>query len=53
MDDMNPSLPRRRVTIKPCNSMHSLHNVYNYMIKRNIFKVRRFFSRLFNKNSLY
>ena len=53
MDGMNPDLPRKQVTIKPCKSMHSMHNVYNYMVKRNIFKVRRFFHRLFNKNSLY
>lgn len=53
MDGMDSSLPRRKVTIKPCKSMHSLHNVYNYMVRRNIFKVRRFFHRLFNKNSLY
>ena len=53
MDGMNPDLPRKEVTIKPCKSMHSLHNVYNYMIKRNVFKVQRFFHRLFNKNSLY
>lgn len=53
MDDMDPSLPRRKVTIKPCKSMHSLHNVYNYLIKRNVFKVKSFFHRMFNKNSLY
>ena len=53
MDGMNPDLPRRQVTIKPCNSMHSLHNAYNYIVKRNLFKIRRFFHRLFNKNSLY
>ena len=53
MDEMDPSLPRRKVTIKPCKSMHSLHNVYNYLIKRNVFKVKSFFHRMFNKNSLY
>lgn len=53
MDDMNPDLPRRQVVIKPCKSMHSLHNMYNYIVKRNVFKIRRFFNRLFNKNSLY
>lgn len=53
MDGMNPDLPRRQVTIKPCKSMHSLHNAYNYIVKRNLFKIRRFFHRLFNKKSLY
>lgn len=53
MDEMDPSLPRRKATIKPCKSMHSLHNVYNYLIKRNVFKVKSFFHRMFNKNSLY
>ncbi|MDO5461058.1 MAG: hypothetical protein Q4F44_05395, partial [Bacteroidales bacterium] len=53
MDEMDPNLPRKSVTIKPCKSMHSMHNVYNYMVRRNVFKVRRFFHRLFNKNSLY
>lgn len=53
MDDMDPSLPRCKVTIKPCKSMHDLHNVYNYLIKRNVFKVKSFFHRLFDKNSLY
>jgi UDP-N-acetylmuramoylalanine--D-glutamate ligase len=53
MDEMNPELPRRAVTIKPCKSMHDMHNVYNYVVKRNIFKVRRFFHRLFNRDSLY
>lgn len=53
MDEMNPELPRRAVTIKPCKSMHDMHNVYNYVVKRNIFKVRRFFHRLFNGDSLY
>ena len=53
MDDMNPDLPRRDVTIKPCNSMHSMHNAYNYVVRNSLFKVRRFFHKLFNKNSLY
>lgn len=53
MDDMDPSLLRCKVTIKPCKSMHNLHNVYNYLIKRNVFKVKSFFHRLFDKNSLY
>ena len=53
MDDMDPSLPRCKVTIKPCKSMHNLHNVYNYLIKRNVFKVKSFFHRLIDKNSLY
>lgn len=53
MDGMNPDLPRKKVKIKPCKSMHDMHNVYNYIVKRNIFKVRRFLHRLFHKDSLY
>lgn len=53
MDGMNPDLPRQKVTIKHANSMHDLHNVYNYVVKRNLFKVRRWFHRLFHKNSMY
>ena len=53
MDEMNPDLPRQSVTIKPCNSMHSVHNAYNYIIKNSLFKVRCFFHRLFSKNPLY
>lgn len=53
MDGMVPTLPRRNVTIKPCKSMHDMHNVYNYVVRNNLFKARRFFSRLFSKNSMY
>jgi hypothetical protein len=53
MDDMDPTLPRRKVTIKPCKSMHDMHNVYNYLIGRTVFKMRRFFYRLFHKGSMY
>ena len=53
MDGMDPSLPRKRVTIKHANSMHDMHNVYNYLVKRNLFKVKRFFYRLFHKDSMY
>ena len=53
MDGMDPTLPRREVTIKHANSMHDLHNVYNYVVKRNLFKIGRFFHRLFHKNSMY
>ena len=53
MDGMDPTLPRREVTIKHANSMHDLHNVYNYVVKRNLFKIGRFFYRLFHKNSMY
>lgn len=53
LDGMNPELPRRKVTIKHANSMHDMHNVYNYLVKRNVFKIRRFFHRLFHKDSMY
>ena len=52
LDKMNPELPRKSITVKPAKSMHSWHNIYNYLIKRNIFKLKRGIARLFNKETL-
>lgn len=52
LDKMNPNLPRKSITVKPAKSMHSWHNVYNYLIKRNIFKLKRGFAKLLKKDTL-
>lgn len=52
LDKMNPELPRKNITVKPAKSMHSLHNIYNYIIKRNIFKLKRSIAKLFKKETL-
>ena len=52
MDNMDASLPRKSITVKPAKSMHSWHNVYNYTVKRNIFKIKRALAKLFKKNNL-
>lgn len=41
LDKLNPSLPKKSITVKPAKSMHSWHNIYNYIIKRNIFKIKQ------------
>ena len=52
LDRMDPTLPRRSITVKPAKSMHSLHNIYNYIIKRNIFKLKRSIAKMFRKDTL-
>jgi hypothetical protein len=49
LDKMDASLPRKSITIKPANSMHSWHNVCNYIIKRNVFKMKRSLATMFKK----
>lgn len=52
LDRLDPDKPRKRVVIKPAKSMHSWHNIKNYMIKRNVFKIKRALSRLFKKDAI-
>jgi tyrosyl-tRNA synthetase len=52
LDKMNPGLPRKNITVKPAKSMHSWHNIYNYLIKRNIFKLKRGVAKLLKKDTL-
>lgn len=52
LDKLDPTLPKKQITVKPANSMHSLHNVYNYLIKRNLFKFQRAVAKLFKKDTL-
>ena len=51
LDTLDPSKPKKSITVKPANSLHSIHNIYNYLIKRNIFKLQRTLARLFNKKA--
>lgn len=51
LDTLDPNRPRKRVVVKSAKSMHSWHNINNYMIKRNVFKVQRIVSKLFKKDS--
>lgn len=53
LDRLNPQLPKEKVVLKPAKSMHDFRNIYNYIIKRNIFKMERAIVRLFKKDSLY
>ncbi len=52
LDRLNPDAPKKKVTIKPANSMHSLHNVYIYLVKRNLFKLKKGLLRLFKGKSV-
>lgn len=40
LDTLNPEAPRERVEIKPCRSMSSWHNVWNYTVGRSYWKWR-------------
>jgi hypothetical protein len=37
-DQLNPDAPKEAVTLRPCHSMDSPHNAWNYMVKRNYYK---------------
>lgn len=53
-DRMNPSLPKKKVTIKPCRSTDSLHNVYNYMFRFSLFQFTQKIKELIKgKSNLY
>jgi hypothetical protein len=52
LDRLDPNAPKKSVTIKPANSMHSIHNVYIYVVKRNLFKFKRSILRLFKGKSV-
>ena len=52
LDNLNPDLPKKNISIKPANSMHDWHNVYHYLIERNIFKIKMFLKALINGKSI-
>lgn len=51
-DQLNPNLPKQSVTLSPCHSMDDMHNFYNYMIHRNLFKWQQKIKKIFKGKSL-
>ena len=49
LDTLDPSLPRKKITVEPAHSMHSMRNAYNYIIDRNICKLRYSLYRKMNR----
>ena len=52
LDRLNSDAPKKNVTIKPANSMHNLHNIYIYLVKRNLFKLKKAILRMFKGKSV-
>lgn len=53
-DQMDASLPKKEVSIKPCRSIDDWNNVYNYTITKSAFKLKRKLTELIRgKSSLY
>lgn len=51
-DRMNPDARKQRVEIRPCRSMQSWDNLYNYFIRRNIFKWQQGMKNVFGRKSV-
>ncbi len=51
-DRMDPTLPKEEVTLKPCRSTDDWYNVYNYTIKRSLFKLKYKIKELFRGSSV-
>ena len=49
LDTLDPSLPRKKITVEPAHSMHSMRNAYNYIIDKNICKLRYSLYRKMNR----
>ena len=52
LDRLDASAPKSKVVIRPAKSMHDLHNIYLYLVERNIFKIKKFFRSLFKGKSI-
>ena len=39
-DRLDPNAPRQEVTLQPCRSSNDWHNLYNYTIGHNLFKLK-------------
>ena len=39
-DRLDPNAPRQEVTLRPCRSSNDWHNLYNYTIGHNLFKLK-------------
>ncbi len=44
-DQLNPDAEKKEVTLKPCRSISNIHNLYNYTVKHNLFKLKMKLSR--------
>lgn len=54
LDTMDPSLPKKDVTINPCRSADDWHNLYNHTISRSLFKWKQKIKHTFKgKSNLY
>ncbi len=51
-DQMNPDLPKQKVTIHKCNSSKDGRNLYNYLIKHSLFKWKQKLKEVFNGKSV-
>lgn len=52
LDTLNPALPKGEIVIHPAKSMRDWHNIYLYMIERNIFKLKKYVYSLFKTKSI-
>jgi len=53
-DTMNPDLPKKETTIKPCKSTNDWNNIYHYMITMSFYKLKLKIKELFyGKSILY
>lgn len=50
LDQLNPSLPKKEVTLKPAKSLFNWSNFYNYVFQRNILQIENLFK---GKSSLH
>ena len=51
-DQMDAELPKKMVTINKCNSSEDYHNLYNYLIKHSLFKLKQKIKEVFKGKSL-
>ena len=52
LDRLDPDAPKSSVLIKPAKSMHDLHNIYLYVVERNLFKIKKLIKSLFKGKSI-
>lgn len=51
-DQLNPELSKERVTLQPCHTMQNWENMYNYTVKRNLFKWKLKLKNAFKNDSI-
>ena len=47
-DTMNPDAPKKLVELTPCHSMDDIHNIWNYTVVRNAYKLKMAIGNLIN-----